>query len=327
MAEEERAVGEGEGLRGAWREAEHLLPLDEVVRKEVWEGSIPIRVELARQDVSTFEAPMPFYVQAPRMGYFPLVLGQAKAYFQNYVPAVCCNDREMWLEHKGNALKWHLPTGVLFDLHAHGEDLPWHLTLHFSGVETKGLLPYEGDVSLRRHFRQTLKQATSLRYGSCKRVNNLSVAQMEQLWSSLQENKFESFTSVNSELLKLSTPGPSGLTEIKRLPLRIYLPHLPSPIQQPFTPFKDDGHLTTLHDVLLQILPGLFETTRLSFAKTQEEEGEDAGDDQRPTVLVQGISPPLQTPVLWLCQQLAGADTFLYICVIPKSKDQEVFAS
>ena len=61
----------------------------------------------------------------------------------------------MWLEHKGNALKWHLPTGVLFDLHAHGEvspcwvsspylrlmeeqDLPWHLTLHFSGVETKG---------------------------------------------------------------------------------------------------------------------------------------------------------------------------------------------
>eukprot|EP00960_Hanusia_phi_P072509 767804-Hanusia_phi.AAC.3 len=26
------------------------------------------------------------------------------------------------------------------------------------------------------------------------------------------------------------------------------------------------------------------------------------------------------TPVLWLCQQLAGADTFLYVCVIPKSK-------
>jgi hypothetical protein len=121
----------------AWCNAEHCLPLDDVVRREVWDGSIPIRLELAKQDVSTFEPPMPFYLQAPRMAYLPLALAAAKAYFANYVPSVSCTDREMWVEYKNVPLRWHLPTGVLFDLFAHGDELPWGLTLHFSGVEAK----------------------------------------------------------------------------------------------------------------------------------------------------------------------------------------------
>ena len=55
-------------LSKAWCHAEHCLPLDDVVRREVWEGSIPIRLELARQDVSTFEPPMPFYLQVTTVG-------------------------------------------------------------------------------------------------------------------------------------------------------------------------------------------------------------------------------------------------------------------
>ena len=50
-------------LSKAWAHAEHCLPLDDVVRREVWEGSIPIRIELAKQDVCDFEQPMPFYLQ------------------------------------------------------------------------------------------------------------------------------------------------------------------------------------------------------------------------------------------------------------------------
>ena len=33
------------------------------------------------------------------------------------------------------------------------QELPWGLTLHFSGVEAKGLLPYEDESSIKRHFR------------------------------------------------------------------------------------------------------------------------------------------------------------------------------
>ncbi len=284
-----------------------------MVRREVWDGSIPIRLELAKQDVSTFEPPMPFYLQAPRMAYLPLALAAAKAYFANYVPSVSCTDREMWVEYKNVPLRWHLPTGVLFDLFAHGDELPWGLTLHFSGVEAKALLPYEDESSIKRHFRQALKEATCLRYGTCKRVNNLSKAQMEQLWSSLNDNKFDCFSPINTELLRLSQSGPAGLGEIKRLPLRILLPHLPSPIQQPVQPFKDDGSLTTLGEVLSQLLPGQFPAG----SKAASDAGSPSDETDRPRVIVQGIEAPLSTPALWLCQQMAYADTMLYICVRP----------
>jgi len=56
-------VDSAAALAKAWCNAEHCLPLDDVVRREVWDGSIPIRLELAKQDVSTFEPPMPFYLQ------------------------------------------------------------------------------------------------------------------------------------------------------------------------------------------------------------------------------------------------------------------------
>mmetsp|Transcript_13908 Transcript_13908/g.20232 ORF Transcript_13908/g.20232 Transcript_13908/m.20232 type:complete len:326 (+) Transcript_13908:89-1066(+) len=301
-------VDSAAALAKAWCNAEHCLPLDDVVRREVWDGSIPIRLELAKQDVSTFEPPMPFYLQAPRMAYLPLALAAAKAYFANYVPSVSCTDREMWVEYKNVPLRWHLPTGVLFDLFAHGDELPWGLTLHFSGVEAKGLLPYEDESSMKRHFRQALKEATCLRYGSSKRVNNLSKAQMEQLWNALNDNKFDFFSPINSELLRLSQAGPAGLAEIKRLPVRVMLPHLVSPIQHPILPYKNDGSLLTLGEVLSQVLPALFPAGKM---------GLEDDDTDRPTVIVQGIEAPLSTPALWLCQQLASADTMLYICVRP----------
>ena len=40
--------------------------------------------------------------------------------------------------------------------------------------------------------------------------------------------------------------GQAGLSEIKRLPVRVMLPHLQSPIQQPLLPYKQDGSLVTL---------------------------------------------------------------------------------
>lgn len=37
----------------------------------------------------------------------------------------------MWLEYNGAPLKWHLPIGVLLDLHATEIQLPWNITVHF----------------------------------------------------------------------------------------------------------------------------------------------------------------------------------------------------
>ena len=78
-------------------------------------------------------------------------------------------------------------------------------------------------------------------------------------------------------------------------------------------PYKDDGSLLTLGEALSLVLPALFPKD-----KVDDDVGEGNGsDDDRPVVIVQGIEAPLSTPALWLCQQLASADTMLYISVRP----------
>ena len=66
-------------------------------------------------------------------------------------------------------------------------------------------------------------------------------------------------------------------------------------------------------EALSLVLPALFPKD-----KVDDDVGEGNGsDDDRPLVIVQGIEAPLSTPALWLCQQLASADTMLYISVRP----------
>ena len=306
-------------LLSAWKEAEHILPLDDVVRKELWDGSIPIRLSLAQEDVSTFESPLPFYIQTSRMGYLSLDLAPARAYFQPYATSLAgATDEDMWVEYDSVPLKWHIPTGVLHDLLAPNAELPWALKLHLSGYPEKKLLPYGGEASVKRQFRQTLKQAASMRYGSAKRVSNLSLPEMEQLWGSIREGDFARFREISTEILKPSQPGPQGLASIKRIPIRVMLPHLQSPIQYPFNAFKPDGSLQTLTDLLQQLFP---RWPDLSVGASADASGDAAGvseaDAVERNVIVQGISPPHHTPLLWLSQQLSHPDSVLYICITP----------
>ena len=70
-------------------------------------------------------------------------------------------------------------------------------------------------------------------------------------------------------------------------------------------------------EVLSQVLPALFPPDGVA----RDSGGAEA---EAPTVIVQGIQAPLSTPALWLCQQLASADTMLYVCVRPPLGDGEV---
>ena len=62
------------------------------------------------------------------MGYLPLLLPDIVQYFS--VSALGWGVDHVWLEHDGQALKWHLPSGVLFDL-CGLSSLPWRITVHF----------------------------------------------------------------------------------------------------------------------------------------------------------------------------------------------------
>ena len=50
------------------------------------------------------------------------------------------------------------------------------------------------------HTHSLTHARTNIQTGSSKRVNNLSKAQMEQLWNALNDNKFDFFSPINSEV-------------------------------------------------------------------------------------------------------------------------------
>jgi autophagy-related protein 5 len=63
---------------------------------------------------------------APRLGYLPLLASKIEPHFRAALPP---GTDTIWFEYQGLPLKWHIPTGVLFDLLAEKKTLPWPLTV------------------------------------------------------------------------------------------------------------------------------------------------------------------------------------------------------
>lgn len=134
-------------------------------------------------------------------------------------------------------LKWHLPIGLLYDVHllstqdVHREYSestwapnpriePFKLTVHFSQnssvARTSSLINPSPPV-VRDAFINSVKEADFLRSGSAKPIMSLSAADSKLLWSSTQENDLKTFSRIHAGLLPTNTPW-------RNIPLRIYLP-------------------------------------------------------------------------------------------------------
>ena len=74
--------------------------------------------------------------------------------------------------------------------------------------------------------------------------------------------------------------------------------------------------------MLSLVLPALFPPDKAGDGAGERRR--EAAEEAAPTVVVQGIEAPLSTPAVWLCQQLACADTMLYVCVRPSLGDAEM---
>ena len=72
-------------------------------------------------------------------------------------------------------------------------------------------------------------------------------------------------------------------------------------IQEPFPAVDEDGVAWVLQDLLLWLMPDDFQET-----------ARNKGCDR---VTVQGIHPPLDTPLSWLSQHLSQPDNFLHIII------------
>ena len=48
----------------------------------VWNGQLPVRFDLASNEVTTYHAPRPLFVMIPRVSYFRLLLARVVEYFE-----------------------------------------------------------------------------------------------------------------------------------------------------------------------------------------------------------------------------------------------------
>jgi len=288
-----------------------LLPegpkLDEDVRREIWRGAIPTVFSLTPNEITVpvAQAPHSYYALLPRGNYLPACTSGVHDHFAESAPAL---SEEMWFEHRGRALKWNYPVGVLFDFLCDDSCLPWQLTIHFQGYPHDKLLRCGSEDVVKNHFYNVLKAANYMKHGDGSKVNSLSVQEFNALWDGLRQGEFDEYSHPVYKIR--AEPG-----HVKQLPVRVIIPTANSSsdtsfpyfscLQHPFLAFVDqDGtQLRTLGHALHELLPALF--------PSQTERSD-------MTCVVQGLEPDLDTPLHWLTECASYPDNFLYLVIKPK---------
>jgi autophagy-related protein 5 len=265
---------------------------DVEIRKIVWDGTIPICFQMASSEVTALEKPLPYYLNVPRLSYLTLVTAPVKEYFSSWAPATI---DELWFDYNGIPLKWHYPVGVLYDLYSN-EELPWTITVHFREFPVAQLLRCPNMETIQSHFNNTLKEAVYLKHGDISKVNALSLQETTDLWEGVKKNVFEVFWRVNEKLK-------AEKETTKNVPIRICRKERII-LQEPTPVCDEQGREYTLGEILKLKFPTLIteENGVLKLINC--------------TVVVQGIQPPLNTPILWLSNNLCHPDNFLYIVLL-----------
>ena len=262
-----------------------MLGEDRQVLREVWDGRVPVCFRLADNEVHTVSAPDPFYLLIPRITYFQLVIDKVRRHFSRNVHPDHQNC-DVWLECENTPLKWHYPVGLQFDLMAPGSVLPWSIVIHFTDHPDE--CPIMKRDALESFFFSSVKEADQLKHkGSV--MASLGKRDHSQLWAGLAFDKFDQFWAVNRHLMESAAE-----VAFRAVPVRLYRPGAPY-LQRPISPCSEDGQRRTLGDLLTELAPELTGAARL---------------------IVHGIEPPLETPLLWLSQHFSYADNFLHIVAL-----------
>jgi autophagy-related protein 5 len=154
---------------------------DTALREKLWAGSIPIKIDLALNDVSALDRPCPMYVLANRMAYLAIFLKDIRKHFDSFAPSPC-DQSEVWLDFDKIPLSWNLPVGVMFDLLEGIEQaVPWTLTLHYRGIPADKITRCSGVESIRFFYINALKEAMYLRTNSSKEIMNMAKEEENRL--------------------------------------------------------------------------------------------------------------------------------------------------
>ncbi|CAL8471512.1 g11054 [Coccomyxa elongata] len=239
-----------------------MVASEKAIKEANWAGQIPLKLVLASNEITSLDTPSPLYALAFRLGYLPTVAAQALEFFQEVLPP---GSNTPWFEYKRIPLPWQIPVGVLYDLLASENEQPWHLTVHFRSFPSDTLLRWDGDITLRAAFFNSLKEAAYICQGSARSVMDMALQAQNDLWSAVTAGDAEQYASISSSL----NMSPKARGERRpSVPLRLYVRHthggymasLNSATQytsRPVETVTESGRSRTLQEVLLALLSDL----------------------------------------------------------------------
>ncbi|KAI8582292.1 hypothetical protein K450DRAFT_228269 [Umbelopsis ramanniana AG] len=272
------------------------------VSKSVWEGRIPLAFSIDGSEAQHFGAehtPSSIFIEVPRTSYLILLTEEIRDLYRATGLTLPDSTAEIWFEYQGKPLKWHYPLGLLYDILCISEpsylqmedtkSIPWNIKVHFRNYPAAHLFRDQSAATAQDFFMSMIKEADFLRYGSTKRVMNLSKSDQTQLWESLCSNDFDSFWKVNQRLI------PVDDQVVRHIPLRLYLPDDCPVIQDRVSPRTEDGEELTMEQIIRELLPTL--------------------DTSKSKAVCHGVIVPFDTPIIWASRNLAYPDNFLHIAL------------
>ncbi|PKY02491.1 autophagy protein 5 [Aspergillus campestris IBT 28561] len=213
------------------------------IQKAVWDGKLPLQIELAASESRTFDQTDPYLISCPRISYLPSLLQRLHAFFSSSLIDPSSSPHDGWLSFEGVPLKWHLPIGLLYDLYAGadpaskgdrsasedatehptddsaGGSLPWRLTVHFSDWPNEELVRLDANgMVMNDAFINSVKEADFLRNGTAKKIMSLSKEDSSGLWKAVEEVDLPSYQRISNILL----PPPNQ--PFRNIPIRLFLP-------------------------------------------------------------------------------------------------------
>ncbi|CAH0015988.1 unnamed protein product [Clonostachys rhizophaga] len=259
------------------------------IPQTLWNARIPLHITHPSSPTS------PFIVSVPRFSYLALLLPRLSAFFST--PCSSFHFEDVQLR--------NLAVGLLVDLYQ--PHLPWRLTVN-DGVGWD-----IGDTFINSVKEASLPgnpfQADFIRNGNANQIMKMSKDHTTQLWNSVVDNDYATFSRINSRLL-------NAPTALRNVPVRIYIPSSPmssssAPSEAAAGSFKvvqalvpaagPDRKPQLLGQALKKLMPMLFPSTR---------------DPILAGLILHGAPVPFQAPLESLMREAAYPDGWLCLVVV-----------
>jgi autophagy-related protein 5 len=277
------------------------------IRKQIWDGTIPIRIILASNETRSNE-PVEYLLKAHRCSYLALYIPKVLRYFAKFLNDP--SDAESWnwwFEFEQVPARWNWPVGLSFDMmtgldplspdSAGATCLPWTLTLHRKDFPVEYILRLEDEATVMDYWLNQTKESCCLRDGNSRAVMNLSKSDTIELWDSVRNHSYDAYWS---SVDKMQTAN----SEMKNVPLKVYLPGGNRVVHVVVTPNRgseESQQPTTLGMALSDQFPELFPSKRTCILA-------------RP--VLHGVVPSLTVPLRELLQEAMFLDGFLHVGIV-----------